>query len=169
VSVAIERSLSEQRPPLAELRSVVSALVRVGAELPLDVPIGAPSEESLADAGDGLRPLVERLARAAGLRPTPDGPWLRAGIAHFVETALRAGRSRSDDSRGTVDCLLGVITDPLDRGLLLLDSDGAVAAVNPEGRLALAGAEPIEAGRRVVVRRGGTYEAARPLRRSPIR
>ena len=161
-SSAIERSLSEQKPPLAELRSVVSALVRVGAELPLDAPGGPPPEESIAEAGQGLAPLTERLARAAGLAPRLTGRWLRAGIAHFVETCLRAGWSRPGDTLASAERLLGVITDPLDRGLLLLDSEGAVVALNPEGRFALGDDEPIEAGRRVNVRSGGIYEDGSP-------
>src|SRR3954469_7064638 len=37
---AIERSLSERKPPLAELRSVVTKLVQIGAQWPIDAPIG---------------------------------------------------------------------------------------------------------------------------------
>jgi AcrR family transcriptional regulator len=158
VSSAIERSLSEQKAPLAELRSVVSALVRIGSEFPLDAHTGSPSEDALARAGDGLRPLVDRLAGAAGLRPALGGAWLRAGIAQLVETCARAGWSRPGDIHATVERLLGIITDPLDRGLLLLDADGAVVAINPDGRVALADAEPIEAGRRLKLRNGGAYE-----------
>jgi AcrR family transcriptional regulator len=162
VSGAIERSTSERKPPLAELRSVVSSLVELGAELPIDPPIGPPPEESLADAGDGLRPLVERLAEAAGLVVPPTGPWLDAGIAHFVETCLRAGSGGPREARAAVERLLGVITDPLDRGLLLLDSEGTVVSLNREGRDAVAGADAIEPGRRAVVRRGGLYEDGSP-------
>jgi|SRR5215211_5031338 len=159
---AIERSLSEHRPPLAELRSVVSALVVIGAEFPLDGPTGPPSEALLAETGDGLSPLIERLARAAGLQPTPAGRWRRAAIAHFVEACLRAGWSSPGDSLATTERLLGLITDPLDRGLALLDSEGAVVALNPEGRAALRGAEPIELGSRLLVRSGGMYEDRSP-------
>jgi AcrR family transcriptional regulator len=156
---AIEDSLGRQKPPLAELRSVVSALVRLGTEFPLG---SVPTEESLAEAGDGLRPLIERLAGAAGLRPTPGGAWLRAAIALFVESCLRAGWSRPDDVVATVERLLGAVTDPLDRGLVLLDPDGCVVAVNPEARTALVVAEPIEAGRRLLFRNGGLYEDGSP-------
>jgi AcrR family transcriptional regulator len=162
VSTAIERSLSEQKPTLAEVRAVVSALVPVGAQFPLDAPIGPPPEESVAEAGDGLRSLSERLAQAADLAPAPSGPWLRAGIGHFVETCLRAGWSSPSDTLATVERVLRVITDPLDRGLLLLDSEGTVVALNPEARVAVVAAESIEAGRRVVVGSGGLYEDGSP-------
>jgi serine phosphatase RsbU (regulator of sigma subunit)/AcrR family transcriptional regulator len=158
VSAAIERSLSERRPPLAELRSVVSALVEIGAELPLDAPIGPPPRAALAEAADGLRPLAQRLAEAAGFGEPPTAAWLAAGIAHFAEACLRAGRGGTLESRATVERLLGIITDPLDRGLLLLDANGTVVAVNVEGREALASPNVVEPRRRAVIRRGGLYE-----------
>jgi len=169
-SSAIERSVSEQKPALAELRAVVSTLVTLGAEFPLEGPDGAPPDESLVDVGERLRPLCERLAGAAGLVPTPTGPWLSAGIADFVDACLCAGWSAPTDTLTTVERLLGVITEPLDRGLLLLDAEGSVVAVNPEGRAALGAAEPIDAGGRLVVRSGGMYEdgAAAPAHAHPV-
>jgi serine phosphatase RsbU (regulator of sigma subunit)/AcrR family transcriptional regulator len=161
-SAAIERSLSQQKPPLGELRSAVLALVQVGAKRPLDAPLGPPPDASVADAGSPLRPLAERLANAAGLLPTPTGPWLRAAIAHFVETCLRSGWSDPRAVAGTVEELLRAVTEPLDRGLLLLDCDGAVVALNPDARAALGGAEAIEPGRRAVIRSGGLYEDGSP-------
>jgi AcrR family transcriptional regulator len=158
----IERAVGAAKPPLAELRGVVSALVEVGAELPIDVPVGPPPEPALADAGQALRPLAERLARAAGVSPPPPDPWLRSAIAHFVETCLRAGWSAPAAAGETVERLLRAITEPLDRGLLLLDADGTLVGLNPEGRNALHGAEPLEPGRRAVVRRGGLYEDGAP-------
>ncbi len=151
----IKDAMSGKRPALAKLRSVVSALAELGADLPLDVPIGPPPDESVADAGDALGPLAERLAQEAGLDPTPTGPWLAAAIAHVVETCLRAGWSAPDRGRATVERLFGMITDPLDRGLLLIDAMGTVVASNPGGRIALKGVEP---GQRAVLRSGGLYE-----------
>jgi AcrR family transcriptional regulator len=161
-TAAIRRSLREGKPPLARLRSVVSALVRIGARLPLDTPIGGPPEESAADAGDGLRPLAVQLAEAAGLDPAPGGRWLRAALADFVETCLRAGWSRPAEVPATVERLLGAITDPLDRGLLLLDAGGTVVAVNAEGRDALRDDEPVSAGTRLAIGVGGLYEDGSP-------
>jgi AcrR family transcriptional regulator len=159
---AIERSLSEQKPPLAELRAVVSALVGLGAEFPLDTPDAPPTDESIGDVGERLRPLSEALAIAAGLVPTPSGPLLSAVLTHFVETCLRAGWIDPRDTLTTVERLLGLITEPLDRGLLLLDSDSTIVALNPEARAALGAAEPIDAGTRLVVRGGGMYEDGSP-------
>jgi len=152
---ALEESVRGQRPPLAQLRSAVSALVEIGAQLPLDVPIGPPSDQSIVDAGAALRPLAERLAAAAGLDQTPSGAWLAAATAHVVEAGLRAGWDAPDRRRATIDRLLDIITDPLDRGLLIIDSTGAFVASNPGGRVGLAAAEP---GRRVAVSSGGLYE-----------
>jgi len=164
---AIQHAATAQRPALAELRSVVAAVVELGAELPLDVPVAPPSDESVAGAGDALGPLAERLARAAGLAQTPGGPWLAAASAHFVETLLRAGWNAPDDGRLTVERLFGAITDPLDRGLLLVDATGTVVASNPGGRVALEDAEP---GRRASLRSGGLFEdgSAAPPESHPV-
>jgi AcrR family transcriptional regulator len=161
-ATAIERARSKDKPPLAELRSVVSALVEVGAQLPLDPPIGPPPDDTVADVGDALRPLAERLARAAGIAPTPSGPWLRAGLAHVVETCLREAWRDADETGPTVERLLGALTDPLDRGVMFVDADGVVVALNDELRAALDGADQIEPGRRVALRSGGLYEDGSP-------
>ena len=158
----VERSLSAATPPLAQLRGVVTWLVEVGAELPIDAPIGPPPARALADLGKALRPLAERLARAAGIAPRPPGLWLRAALSHFIETCLRAGWSAPADGAETVERLLRVITEPLDRGLLLLGADGTVVGLNPEARVALEGTEPLVPGQRVIVRRGGLYEDGSP-------
>jgi serine phosphatase RsbU (regulator of sigma subunit)/AcrR family transcriptional regulator len=158
---AIERSLRQRKPPLGELRSAVLAFVQVGARRPLDAPTGPPPDESLADAGDALHSLAQRLADAAGLAPALTRPWLRAAIAHFVATCLRRGWEDPSEVHGTVEELLHVITDPLDRGLLLLDCDGAVVALNPDARVALGGVGT-EPGRPVVIRAGGLYEDGSP-------
>jgi AcrR family transcriptional regulator len=162
VTAAFERSLGERKPPLAELRSVVSALVEVGARLPVDARTGPLPEEDLAEAGEGLRELAERLAQAAGFDVPPGGTWLRAAIGHFVEACLRAGSAGAAESQATIERLLGVIADPLDRGLLLLDADGTLVALNLEGRDALASVDTVEPGRRAVIRRGGLYEDGSP-------
>src|SRR5918912_1385703 len=133
----IHRSMRDGRPVLAELRAVVAAIVGVGAELPLDAPAGPPPGEAVADAAEALRPLAERLARAAGLEPALPAPWLDALCAHLVETGLRAGWAAPHHRAVSVEGLLRQITEPLDRGLLLLDGDGVALALNAEARRAL--------------------------------
>jgi len=125
------------------------------------VLIGPAPEKALVAASGGLRPLADRLARAAGLGPAPGGAWLTTGMGHLVETCLRAGWSAPHETAATVERLLRLITGPLDRGLLLLDPDGALVALNPEGRDAL-GIEPIEPGGRTVVPSAGLYEDGSP-------
>ena len=154
-AAAIRVTVDARRPVLAQLRAAVSALVDVGTQLPLDVPLGPPPDGAVADAGHALAPLAERLARAAGVEPAPGGEWLAAGIAHVVATCLRAGWSAPDAARTTVERLVTSITEPLDRGLLLGDATGAVVAANPGGLVAIGAAEP---GGRVAVRDGGLYE-----------
>ena len=152
---AIREAMRGPRPPLAQLRSVVSALVDVGAELPLDVPAGPPPDDLLEDAGEALVPLAERLAQEAGLDAVPAGAWLTCAVKQVVETCLREGWAAPDRRRPVVERLLGTITDPLDRGLLLIDATGAVVASNAGGR---AGPGPVEPGRPATVRSGGLYE-----------
>jgi serine phosphatase RsbU (regulator of sigma subunit)/PAS domain-containing protein len=158
----IERALGSGKPPLAELRGVVSALAEVGAVLPLDAPVGPPPQQDLAAAAGPLRPLAERLARAAGVEPTPTEPWLTAALSHCVETCLRVAWSAPGDGARNVEQLLRTVTDPLDRGLLLLDAGGVVVGRNRAARVALQAAEPLEPGRAAVVRRGGLYEDGSP-------
>src|SRR5919202_2027472 len=157
----IHRSMRDGRPVLAELRAVVAAIVGVGAELPLDAPAGPPPGEAVADAAQALRPLAERLARAAGLEPALPAPWLDALCAHLVETGLRAGWAAPHHRAVSVEGLLRQITEPLDRGLLLLDGDGVALALNAEARRALDGAEPLEPGRR------GGIPPRRPYQEGP--
>jgi PAS domain S-box-containing protein len=158
---AIERSLGKQRPPLAELRGVLSDLVSIGAELPIDVLVGPAPEEAVVAAGGRLRGLAERLAQAADLAPAPSGSWLTTGMAHLVEAGLRAGWSHPHETGATVERLLRRITEPLDRGLLLLDADGGLVALNPEAQAAL-GDAPVEPGERTVVPTAGLYEDGSP-------
>jgi AcrR family transcriptional regulator len=101
---AVERALGE-RPPLAELRSILSELVSIGAELPIDVRIGPAPEEAVVAASEGLRPLAHRLARAADLAPMPRRAWVTTGMAHFVETCLRAaGATHTRPTRRSSGC-----------------------------------------------------------------
>ena len=137
----------EQRPLLAELRRVVESLVRIGSELPVDVPADVASDDALARVAAALLPLADRLALAAGLDPGPPDAWALGALGHFVEVGLRAGWEAGDRA-ATVERLLLAVTDPLDRGLLLLDAGGAVVAANPEGR--------------AVARGGGLFEDGSP-------
>src|SRR3954454_11293793 len=158
---AIERSLGKQRPPLAELRGVLSDLVSIGAELPIDVLVGPTPEEAVVAASGRLRGLAERLAQAADLAPAPSGSWLTTGVAHLVEAGRRAGWSDPHETGATVERLLRRITEPLDRGLLLLDADGALVALTPEAQAAL-GDAPVEPGERRIVPTAGLYEDGSP-------
>ncbi|MEA2282245.1 MAG: hypothetical protein QOK21_2852 [Solirubrobacteraceae bacterium] len=166
---AIERSLAEGKPPLAQLRSVVSALVDVGAEFALHATPGPSPEGALAEAVDRLRPVAERLSEAAGLAVPPTSRWLDEAIAHLIETCLHAESTDAQEHEATVERLLGMLTDPLDRGLLLLEPDGTVVALNRDARDALTGADA-EPGLRAVIRGGGLYEdgAAAPPETHPL-
>jgi AcrR family transcriptional regulator len=155
VSLACSTAATGRRPLLAELRSVTTALVGIGRRLPVDLSACPPVEDALTDPARALVPLAERLAEASDLDRAPAGAWLEQGIAHFVGACLRSGWSEPDGGRDTVERLFELITDPLDRGLLLTAGDGTIVASNAGGRVGLADAEP---GRPAIVRDGGLYE-----------
>jgi AcrR family transcriptional regulator len=158
----IARAASGRRPPLAELRSAVAALVEVGARLPLDMLSGPPPPELVDDAAEPLTGLAERLARAAGLVPPPAGACLRTALGHFLKACVAAGWSAPHDAETVVEQLMSELTEPLDEGLLLLDAEAIVIAVNAEAQSALDPAEPVEAGAQVSLRSGGLYEDGSP-------
>lgn len=160
-AAAIERSLSDQRPPLAELRSVVTGLVQVGSQWPIDTPLGPPADAAITETARPLASLAGRLANAAELTP-PSGSWLATAVAAFVEACLRVGWSSPVDVETTAERLLRIVTDPLDRGLLVLDADGAIVALNDQACVALGGDDALGPGQPAVVHRGGRYEDGSP-------
>src|SRR6185436_3045261 len=89
----IEDVMASERPPLARLRSVVGALVELGAERPLDVPLGPPSAAEVERAAERLEPLADQLARAAGLDVVPAGSWRTGAVAALVSRCLGLGWS----------------------------------------------------------------------------
>jgi AcrR family transcriptional regulator len=159
-AAAVEGSLRKKKALLAEVRGVVCALVETGAQWPIDTAIGPPTEESLAQAGAALGPVIERLAGAADLAP-PAGRWLEAAIADFVGSCLRAGWHSPRDIRATAEQILRAITEPLDRGLLVVDADGAIVTINGEAREAV-GRDDAKPGDPVAVSQGGVYEDGSP-------
>ena len=140
------------RPALAELHDVVGALTRIGRAL----PIAPGADPRTLAATRELLPLARRLAAAAELDREPDPRWLAEVVAHAVETCLRAGWSEPDGGSEIVERLVRTLTDPLDRGLLLLDGGGAVVAANALGGAILDG-HPSPP-----VREGGRYEDGSP-------
>jgi AcrR family transcriptional regulator len=150
--------MASERPPLARLKSVVSELIELGAEHPLDVPLGPPAAAAVERVADALGPLADQLAHAADLDVVPDGRWRADATACLLEACLRTGWSGPRDVRSAADRVFGLITDPLDRGLLLVDPAGTVVASSPGGRVALDEGPP----RRPAVVLGGLYEDGSP-------
>jgi Stage II sporulation protein E (SpoIIE) len=87
------------------------------------------------------------VAVAAGLDPAPPDGWAIRALAHFVEAGLRAGWEAGESAAGA-DRVLLAVTDPLDRGLLLIDAAGGVVAANEVGH--------------ALARDGGLYEDGSP-------
>jgi AcrR family transcriptional regulator len=157
--VAIQASRLGTRPPLAELRAALSALVEVGAALPLRMgEAGELDAALLAETAVPLIALAGRLADAAGLEPRPPAAWGRVALADFVERCLVAGWTAARDVQGTANRLFALITEPLDQGLLLMDSGGSLLAANADARAALVHSTQLDVGARVSLRDGGLYE-----------
>lgn len=127
VASTVEEIVSESRPPLAALRALVGALVELAAERRLDL-LGGPLAEEGWEAAIAMRPLIERLMRAAELGPSPSVEWLERTGAHFLGACLRAGAG-ADPGQGA-ERLFRAISEPLDQGLIVLDSEGSLVALN---------------------------------------
>jgi AcrR family transcriptional regulator len=144
--LTIEATVREERPPLAVLRRVVERLVELAHERRLDalgaLPLGAEAEE----VGETMLPLVERLMRAVELSPSPPTRWLRTAAGHFLNTCLGAGSNASTDARAAAGELLGMLTEPLDQGLVILDPHGALLCINPRAAAMLDPSGRPEAG-----------------------
>src|SRR3954454_4671786 len=104
---AIERSLGKQRPPLAELRGVLSDLVSIGAELPIDVHTRGGRCRCQRSAA--------RTGRAAGAsrRLGPGAQWV---VAHHRRGAPRRGRPSRRLERPPRDRRDGRAAAPPDHG-----------------------------------------------------
>ena len=128
---AIDEAATDERPPLAVLRGLVERLVGVGAERRLDVLDALPLEAEGDALCDALQPTLERLRRAAELTPSPPTPWIRRAALAFVGACLASGSTSIEDPGSAADGLFRSLTDPLDRGLMILDEDGQVLSANP--------------------------------------
>jgi serine phosphatase RsbU (regulator of sigma subunit)/AcrR family transcriptional regulator len=148
---AIRRTLKEERPLFAALRGLVNRLVEVGDEHPFAAAAKVIAGDAVDDVGHELLPLAERLGRAADLAPAPSPEWVRTAAGHLVEACLALG-SREHDSSAAAESFFHAITDTLDRGLVLLDSEGRLISLNSLARQALTPvAEAIEAGKSLTV------------------
>ena len=142
----VEDVLSERRPPLAILSRVVGALVAIAGERRLDLldalPIGADGDELVTT----LLPASELVRLAAELAPSPPAPWLRRATAHFLNACLEVGASSPDDAQTTAKVLFRALTEPLDRGLLVLDATGSLICINPRAVHLLGASEDVAVG-----------------------
>ncbi len=130
-------ALSDRRPTLALLRTVISTLVAIGARYPLERICGPSLGAHARHVARELGPLVEPLRDLIELDRAPPAEWLNEAAAHLVEVALLSGGR----PRRVADDLAAALTEPLDRGLVLLDASGRLLASN-----ALA-SEPLGLGR----------------------
>jgi AcrR family transcriptional regulator len=144
---AIERTVDEERPPLAVLRRLVDALADIAFERRLDVlealPLGAEAEEASA----AMLPALDRLRRAVDLAPRPSAPLLRTATVHLLNACFEVGSAEPDDPRSAAAELFRSLTEPLDRGLVILDRDGLLMSINPRAARMLDPSAQVEVGR----------------------
>jgi serine phosphatase RsbU (regulator of sigma subunit)/AcrR family transcriptional regulator len=143
----IAEALAGKRPPLAMLRRLVLGLVRVAAERRVDRLGGLDAPESRDEFAAALVPALERLRRAAEIVRAPPAGWQRRACAHFLEACLDLG-ARPDAAAAAED-LFHSLTDPLDRGLVVLDERGGLVCLNPRAAELVAPAGRVEVGERL--------------------
>ncbi|HEY8583802.1 MAG TPA: PP2C family protein-serine/threonine phosphatase, partial [Capillimicrobium sp.] len=93
--------------------------------------------ERLAAPARALAPLVDRVAALADLESGPTAEWRLLAASHALAVALRAAR-RPADAPAAAEALVRAITEPLDRGIVLVGPSGQLVAANPAGARALA-------------------------------
>ena len=143
----IAEALTGERPPLAVLRRLVLGLVRVATERRLDRLGGLRAAESRDELAAALVPALERLRQAAEIVPAPPAGWQRQACAHFLEACLDL--SGRPDAPAAAEGLFHSLTDPLDRGLVVLDERGALLCLNPRAAELVAPAGRFEVGGRL--------------------
>src|SRR5918912_210511 len=143
----IAEALTGERPPLAVLRRLVLGLVRVATERRLDRLGGLRAAESRDELAAALVPALERLRQAAEIVPAPPAGWQRQACAHFLEACLDL--SGRPDAPAAAEGLFHSLTDPLDRGLVVLDERGALLCLNPRAAELVAPAGRLEVGGRL--------------------
>jgi AcrR family transcriptional regulator len=138
---SVEAIVGEERPPLAMLRRLVEALVALAAERRLEPPDGGA-----APVGAAMVPVAERVLRAAEVAPCPPSAFLDRAALHLLRECVKAGSSAPDDPGDAADRLFRTLTEPLDQGLVLLDPEGRLLALNPRASRILDPRAEIEVG-----------------------
>lgn len=160
---AIDGAVSEHGPPLAVLRRLVSSLVEIAAEYRLDVLGELPLEHEGEEIGAAALPIVDRLRQAAEVAPSPPVDSLRTAAGHVLNTCLEAGASGRSDPRAAAASVFRLLTEPLDRGLVVLDADGALLCANPPAARMLDPTRHVEVGERLTEPRAEVlYEDGSP-------
>jgi serine phosphatase RsbU (regulator of sigma subunit) len=84
--------------------------------------------------------------RAADLAPSPPREWSAAALRHLLHECLDAASPGEADPRAAAEALFHAIAGSLDRGLVILDPDGRLIAINPRAARLLDPAGQAEAG-----------------------
>lgn len=153
---------SDSAPALLLLRRLVDGLVELGAGYRIDTrrALADPAANAVVAA---LLPLAHRLGRAAGIDSTPPDDWLQDAGHHFLEACLDLGARTEEDRGVAAETLFAVLTESLDRGLVLLDAEGLLLGLNSSAARALDPTRRPELGQRLTAPRlEVTYEDGFP-------
>jgi PAS domain S-box-containing protein len=133
---AVEAAASDEGAPLGVLRRLVLALVELATRRPFDLVDAPPLAGGEEGPSEAASQVAERVRLAADLAPAPSPEWRLRAADHFVQACLRLGLSRPEEPQLAAEALFRSITEPLDRGLVVLDPQGALICLNPRaGRI----------------------------------
>ncbi|HEV2075042.1 MAG TPA: SpoIIE family protein phosphatase [Thermoleophilaceae bacterium] len=161
---------------LARLRRLVDALVAAGSDHGAGALDLSSDGAALEGIGAALAPLADELSHAASLAPRLPRDFIEKAGAQLLHACLEIGGSQPDDPAATSETLLRSLTDPLDRGLVILDRTGSLLALNPPAAALLSPGSEQGAGERLTAPRveavyedggpcpGGAYPLAAAVR-----
>ena len=176
---AVEQTVSGDRPPLAVLRALVGELAQLASERRLDLLGLLPLAQEGRAAATAMLPLIERLRRAAEIAPSPPAAWLERAATQFLNACLEAGAAA--DPAHAAEGLLRSVSGPLDQGIVVLDPDGGLLAINPRAARMLDPGGRVEVGDQLTEPRleviyedgsvcpGGIYPLSRAVRTKEAR
>jgi AcrR family transcriptional regulator len=159
---AVEGAVADGKPPLAVLRRLVAGLAEVGAKYRAHTRQVLAEADAIQALEGAIVPVLDSLREAAEVAPSLPPEWLSTAAQHLVSACLEASSS-SDDPEATTEGLFRSLTEPLDRGLVVLDPEGALLAINPQAARVLDPGDQVEVGQPLIAPRAeALYEDGSP-------
>jgi AcrR family transcriptional regulator len=136
-AAALQSVAGGRRPPLAHLRGVLEALAATADRHVLDRAGGGEGIGRVAgELAAAIEPLARRISTLAGFDPPLPPDLIAAAAKELTAAALRSPAPDRDAHQAT-EALFGSLTEPLDRGLVVLRPDGVAVAANAAALAAL--------------------------------